>query len=72
MEAATSYLTTRTAGTADRLTNHVIDFKLSKSKHAQKSEQSETVVCDTMVDTQHHTFVTIHRMHNTKNTPYCK
>ena len=36
------------------------------------SERSETDVCDTMVDTQHHTFVNIHRMHNTKNTPYCK
>lgn len=36
------------------------------------SEGNETVVYDTMVDTCHHTFINIHRMHNTKNKPYCK
>lgn len=30
------------AGTADCLSNHVIDFKLSKSKHTQRSEQGDT------------------------------
>lgn len=36
-----SYLTTSPAGTADSLSNHIIDFKLSNIKHTQKSEQAD-------------------------------